>query len=140
MPAARLASNRCRWQGQSSRQSGGEGGDHGVAGASDVVDLAGACRQMQRFGAVPQQSHALLAAGDQQRRQFQLPTQHLALVDQFRLVAAGADDRFEFAQVGRQQGRAPIVVEIATLGVDQHRLAGGVGQLDTALDRAQSAF
>ncbi len=55
-------------------------------------------------------------------------------------VAAGTGDGFELGQIGRQQGRAPIAVELAALGVDQHRLAGGAGQLDAAPRPRASAF
>ncbi len=122
------------------RQGRRQGGDHRIAGTGDVEHLACPRRQMQRRVTVAQQGHAALAAGDQQRLQFQFPTQRLAPGHQIVLAVAAPRHRLEFVQVRGEQGGAAVTGKVGALGVDQHRLAGGARRGDQSLHRAQRSL
>ena len=87
-----------------------------------------------------EQGHALFRAGQQQGLDADVGAQTLDLGTQLVLVAPAAHHLGQLCTVGRDDGGARVAPVVAALGVDQHRLAGGAGQLDHARDVRQAAL
>ena len=77
-----------------------------------------------KFGGVwTQQSHAVLAAGNEDRLEIEVEHECKALLNQLLLVSTRADDRLELEQIRGNQRRASVLFEVAAFWVHNHRLA-----------------
>ena len=83
---------------------------------------------MQLRLAIAQQGHTFFAAGHQQGLQVKITDQLLALGNQVLLIFDRAGHRFEFTEIGRQQGGTTVMTEIRTFRIHQYRHAGVPGQ------------
>ena len=111
------------------RNGGAQRGHHGVARAGHIKHLLRPRRQVQRGVTACQQGHAFFATGHQDRVHVQRIAQGDAALLNLSLGRAMPDHRLELGQVGCNQGRATIALEVRALGVHDHRLAGGARRL-----------